>query len=73
MLEDLIANFQPEWTTADGGLERLDMLLQAAERESRAVLACLRQLRLTPSSIPPITSARKLANQVAAGRRTPWR
>jgi hypothetical protein len=70
-LQDLIANFRAEWVAEPGGLERLDKLLAAAEREGRAVLACCRSLRLTPSSVHPTTSARRLA-EPGAGRRTPW-
>jgi hypothetical protein len=35
LLELQIAQFEPEWTRADGGLERLDRLLAVAERETR--------------------------------------
>jgi hypothetical protein len=72
MLEGLIASFAREWIGEDGGIERLDKLLQAAEREGRAILACCRSLRLTPQSVHPTTSARRLANHLPAGRRPPW-
>ena len=71
MIEQLIASFPREWIGEDGGLERLDKLLQAAEREGRAILACCRQLRVTPQSVHPTTSARALANHGPVGR-TPW-
>ena len=71
MLEGLIADFKPEWLVAEGGTERLDRLLAMAEREGRAIAACLRSLRLTPQSVHPTTSARRLANHPLAGRR-PW-
>ena len=72
MLEGLIANFRPDWVAEEGGVERLDKLLAAAERESRGILSCLRQLRLTPQSVHPTTAARRLANFRPAGRRPPW-
>jgi hypothetical protein len=71
MLEGLIASFRPEWVGEAGGVERLDKLLQVAEREGRAILACCRSLRLTPQSVHPTTSARALANHGPVGR-TPW-
>jgi hypothetical protein len=71
MLEGLIASFQSEWAAVDGGVERLDKLLQAAEREGRAIVACARSLRLTPQSVHPTTAARRLANHPPEGRR-PW-
>src|SRR5215204_6292600 len=41
-LEKLIAQFRPEWLAAEGGLERLNKLLAAAERETKAIVACAR-------------------------------
>jgi hypothetical protein len=38
------------WLRADGGVERLNRLLAMAERESKALVAMARALRLTPSS-----------------------
>ena len=72
MLEGLIADFRAEWVAADGGVEQLDKLLQAAEREGRAIVACSRSLRLTPQSVHPTTAARRLANHLPADRRPPW-
>jgi hypothetical protein len=50
MLERQIARLEPEWTSLDSGLERLDRLLAVAERETRAITACARALRLTPQA-----------------------
>ena len=50
LLEIRIAQFELEWTRTEGGLERLDKLLAASERETRAMMACARALRLTPQS-----------------------
>jgi hypothetical protein len=50
LLEIQIAQFELEWTRTEGGLERLDKLLAASERETRAMMACARALRLTPQS-----------------------
>jgi hypothetical protein len=50
LLESQIASFEVEWTTAPGGLERFDRMLAMADRETRAMTACARALRLTPQS-----------------------
>ena len=68
LLEGEISRFDQEWVnSAPGGLERLDKLLAAADRESRAVTALARSLRLTPQSrLEPRTAAR------AVGRLSPY-
>lgn len=59
-ISKLVAEFKPQWLNRDGGLERLDKLLKARERESRALLAAARSLRLTPQSrYDPKVVARK--------------
>src|SRR5262245_61665835 len=59
LLEQEIAHFDREWIAAPGGLERLDRLLAAADRESKAVVACARALRLTPQAqMHPKTAGR---------------
>ena len=71
VLEMQIARFEPEWTTVDGGLERLDRLLAAAERETRAMTACARALRLTPQAqMHPRTAGRAVSNLPSGPR--PW-
>src|SRR6266481_5456366 len=40
LLEMQISQFEIEWTTIDGGLERLNKMLVMAERETRALSAC---------------------------------
>ena len=63
LLEMQIARFEPEWTGVDGGLERLDRLLAVAERETRAMTACARALRLTPQAqMHPRTAGRAVSN-----------
>ena len=60
LMEARIAEFEPEWTKVEGGLERLDKLLAIAERETRAVAACARALRLTPQAqMHPRTAGRR--------------
>ncbi|WP_338692024.1 hypothetical protein V5279_37935 [Bradyrhizobium sp. 26S5] len=71
LLEMQIAKFEPEWTRVDGGLERLDKMLAMAERETRAISACARALRLTPQAqMHPRTAGRRL-NDAPQGAR-PW-
>ena len=63
LLEQQITAFEMEWLGSDGGLERLDKLLAAADRESRAVTALARALRLTPQAqMHPRTAGRRAAD-----------
>jgi hypothetical protein len=71
LLEMQIAQFEIEWTTVEGGLERFDKMLAMAERETRALSACARALRLTPQAqMHPRTAGRR-ANDNRTGPR-PW-
>src|SRR5262245_31738214 len=45
LLEQEIAHFEQQWIAAPGGLERLDRLLAAGDRETKAAIACARALR----------------------------
>lgn len=70
-LAGLVAAFEPKWIKADGGLERLDKLLAMAERETRALTACARSMRLThQAQIQPRGAGRALANSGDGER--PW-
>lgn len=72
LLEAMVARFEAEWTAVDGGLERLDKLLAAADRETRAVTACARALRLTPQAqMHPRTAGRRADALPFDGPR-PW-
>jgi hypothetical protein len=71
LLEMQIAQFEPEWTRVDGGLERLDRLLAVAERETRAMTACARALRLTPQSRMHPRTAGRAVSSLPSGPR-PW-
>jgi len=63
LLEMQVAHFEPEWTRVKGGLERLDKLLALCERETRAMIACARALRLTPhTQMHPRTAGRAVDN-----------
>ena len=69
-LAAMVETFRPEWAQTEEGLARLDKLLQMGERESRAVAARARSLRLTPQSVhQPATAGRKL---VAHPGPRPW-
>ena len=71
LVEMQIARFEIEWVGVDGGLERLDRLLAVAERETRAITACARALRLTPQAqMHPRTAGRAVSN-VPSGP-MPW-
>src|SRR4051794_12129128 len=71
LLEMQIGKFEPEWTGADGGLERLDKLRCMAERETRAITACARAMRLTPQAQMHPRTAARLVNDTPTGPR-PW-
>jgi hypothetical protein len=73
LLELQVRGFETEWLKVDGGLERLDKLLAMAERETRAMLACARSLRITPQSLMrPETAGRRMASTPRAGHKFPW-
>ncbi len=64
LIEEQIRAFELEGTLAAGGLERWNLLLQMAQRETKFVLDCARMLRLGPhQQIGPRTAGRKLAAQ----------
>lgn len=72
LLEQRVAEFRMEWLKVDGGLQRLDRLLAMADRETRAISACARALRLTPQSrIEPRTAGRRVNDMPPDGPR-PW-
>ena len=71
-LQDQINAFDPKWTKRPGGLERLAKLLAMAERETRAMTATARALRLTPQArIQPVTAGRRV-NNLPLTTQTPW-
>jgi hypothetical protein len=67
LIEQEIAN------TAAHDLERLDKLLGMAERESKAVLALARALRLTPQSQQHPKTAGRMARDRGPDYPLPWR
>lgn len=71
LLELQVAQFEPEWTRAEGGLERLDKLLALCERETRAMIACARALRLTPQAQMHARTAGRAIDNLPVGP-PPW-
>jgi len=70
-LAEQITGFQLEWLKADGGVDRLNKLLAMAERETRAMTACARAMRITKQSqIEPRGAGRRVAATLQTGR--PW-
>lgn len=69
---DLVAqqleDFDPKWLTEDEGLKRYDRLLAMNERESRAMAALMRAMRLTQQSL---IRADKVVHAQSKGRK-PW-
>ena len=71
LLEMQISKFDEEWVAVEGGLQRLDRLLAAAERETRAVIATARALRLTPQAQMHPRSAGRAIDAAPTGK-LPW-
>jgi hypothetical protein len=71
---DLIAQqleeFDPAWLVDDDGMKRFDKLGAMLERETRAINALLRSMRLTQQSLYNAKSA-NTASQGNKGRK-PW-
>ncbi len=70
-LAEMINTLKADWLKEEGGLERYDTLLRMAERESRAIAALARAMRLTQQSrLRPETAARRTAEAPIGPR--PW-
>jgi hypothetical protein len=68
-----ILEFREEWTSVEGGLERLDRLFAMADREDRGITALARSLRLTLQSLRTAGSAATIhRGAAAAGTARPW-
>lgn len=66
-----VAGFEMDWLKEDGGLPRLDKLLAMAERETRALTACARSMRLTHQAmILPRGAGRQMAGSPRGA--LPW-
>lgn len=63
-----LENFDPAWLADDDGLKRYNRLLAMNERESRAMTALLRTMRLTQQSL---IRADKVVKESGKGRK-PW-
>jgi hypothetical protein len=70
VIAEQIQAFEPAWLSTDDGLSRYDALLKMQERESRAITAVARSLRVTRQSIDNTVAARMIKNQPTA--RKPW-
>jgi hypothetical protein len=67
LIEEKIRAFELEWTSAAGGLERWNLLLQMAQRETKFVLDCARMLRLGPhQQIGPRTAGHTRSREIAS-------
>lgn len=71
-----IASFKPDWIKEEGGPEMLNKLLAMAERETRALTACARSMRLTQQAqIQPRSAGRATADDHGGPKlwdRKPW-
>ncbi|WP_458389528.1 hypothetical protein [Sphingomonas sp. F9_3S_D5_B_2] len=66
-----VTAFNVDWLKEDGGVDRLNKLLAMAERETRAMTACARSMRITKQSqIEPRGAGRRMAANMQTTR--PW-
>ena len=72
VLASEIAQFDSKWLRDEDGLERYRSLLGMRERETRAMAALSRSLRLTPQSIHAVTAGRAVDQHRAAPASRPW-
>ena len=72
---DLVAQqlerFDPAWLADEDGLKRYDKLSAMLERETRAINALLRSMRLTQQSVYNAKSANTASSSTGKGRK-PW-
>ena len=68
LIDQMLGQFDPAWMADDDGLKRYDKLLAVQERETRAMTALLRSMRMTQQSL---VRADKAVTQAAKGRK-PW-
>lgn len=67
-----LAKFKPDWLSSEEGVKRYEKLAAAAERETRAMLACARSLRLSHQARQQPKSAwRQTMGQYPEGE-APW-
>jgi hypothetical protein len=71
LLEKEIAKPSNENLSADDDVQSVNRLLAMAERETRAIVNCARQLRLTPQSRIQPRSAGRAADDMTTGT-PPW-
>ena len=72
VLDRKIAEFEPEWMDSDAGLARYDKLLSAREKQSRAIMALARSMRLTQQSQYDHKTANTANKKSGNGSKTPW-
>ena len=70
VLDKQIEEFNPEWMEDDAGLNRYKTLLNLREKESRAMTALARGMRLTQQSRYSAPTAQTQARKTAAKK--PW-
>jgi hypothetical protein len=72
LLELQLRRFEVEWMNVEDGLERFDRMLAMADRETKAITATARALRLSPQQqMHPRTAGRRV-NDWPADARRPW-
>lgn len=72
MLSGLVNGFEPAWIGEEGGVDRLNRLLAMSERETKALTASARALRLTPHSQYSHRTGAVLMQDASGPAKRPW-
>jgi len=72
MLAAQVANFDPAWLSAEGGLERWGALLRLQDQVARRVASLAVKLKLTPSSRLRHDRAATIISNSNSGVLPPW-
>jgi hypothetical protein len=71
LLDKQIAEFEPGWLSDDNGLDRYKQLTDMREKQTRAISALSRSMRLTQQSRYRASVA-YVADRKETGRKKPW-
>jgi len=67
-----VAKFDPGWLSDDDGLKRYRMLMDMREKESRAITALARSMRLTQQAQYLAPTAGTVARNAKSSGKKPW-
>lgn len=72
VLDEELMQFKPEWLKEPDGLERYKTLTDMREKQTRAITACARSMRLTHQAQIQPRGAGRAKGKGSAGDRRPW-